>query len=167
MCYNADKVYSFHLTEVEIKQYPYFNFEEEQESLAYVNIYMLDYDLLKTEDYYTQFEKKYTDKGYSFKDSFIRAYYDYYNLDEYSCNPGPVYYFYQIANMSNIDIKPGFKIASIDFIKSNIKNKGYGTILLSKVEDFLKKSCFKTIVIQLLNNDEKLINFYKKAGLSI
>lgn len=66
--------------------------------------------------------------------------------------------------MSDIEISPGFKIASIDYIKSNIENKGYGTILLNEVECFLKENGFKTMAIQLLNNTEKLIKFYKKFG---
>ena len=162
--YNADKVYSFHLTKSEIKQYPYFNYEEQDKSLAYANIYMLDYDLLKTEEYYIEFEKFHQNEGLNFKDSFTKAYYDYYELEEYTYNPGPTHYFYQIMNMSSIPIKEGFKIASIDFIKSNIENQGYGTILLNKIEDFLKEHGFKTIALQLLNNNEKLINFYEKTG---
>ena len=164
--YNADKVYSFHLTETEIKQYPYFNYEEQDKSLAYANIYMLDYDLLKEEEYYAKFEKEYLGNGYSFKESFTKTYFDYYELEERlnDFHIIPQQYFHQIIAMSDIEINQGFKIASIDFIKSNIKNQGYGTIILNKTEDFLKECGFKTITLQLLKNNEKLINFYKKAG---
>ena len=63
----------------------------------------------------------------------------YYELEERYDNPGPVHYFHQIIDMSDFDIKPGFKIASIDFIKSNVQNKGYGRIILNKTEEFLKE----------------------------
>lgn len=162
--YDADKVYSFHLSEEGIKTYPYFHYDMQEESLAYANIYMLDYDLLKDDNYYNEFEEYYINKGHNFKESFAKAYYDYYELEERYDNPGPVHYFHQIIDMSDFDIKPGFKIASIDFIKSNVQNKGYGRIILNKIEEFLKEYGFKTIAIQLLENSQKLINFYENAG---
>jgi GNAT superfamily N-acetyltransferase len=166
MYYKADKQYSFHFTKKGINKYEYFNEKEEANSLAYTNIYMIDYDLLKLEKYYVEIEQDYINKGYNFKESFTNAYEDYYELKE-RINEFyiiPQQYFHQIIDMSDIEINPGFKIASIDYIKSNIENKGYGTILLNEIENFLKENGFKTIAIQLLNNTEKLINFYKKNG---
>lgn len=162
--YNADKIYSFHLTEKGIKKYPYYNFEAQESSLAYANIYMIEHHLLKADKYYTTFENYYINKGLDFKESFTKAYYDYYELEERYDNIGPAHYFHQIIEMSNVKIKPDFKIASIDFIKSNVENKGYGKTILNKVEKFLIESGFKQIVIQLLDDNQRLIRFYKKAG---
>lgn len=161
---NTDKIYSFHLTKKELKKYPYYNFDAQNSSLAYANIYMVEYDLLKANKYYPVFEEHYKNKGLCFKESFLKAYNDFYELEERYYNPGPEHYFYQIIEMSDIQVKPGFKIALIDFIKSNIENKGYGKIILNRIEEFLKESEFKQIVLQLLNDNEKLIRFYKKTG---
>lgn len=162
--YNADKIYSFQLTEDGIKRYPYYDFDNQESSLAYANIYMIEHQLLKVDEYYPTFENYYINKGFNFKESFTKAYYDYYELEERYDNPGPAHYFHQIMNMSDVEIKPGFKIASIDFIKSNVENKGHGKTILNKVEEFLKESDFKQIVIQLLDDNERLIRFYQKAG---
>ncbi|MGM9875902.1 MAG: GNAT family N-acetyltransferase [Bacilli bacterium] len=52
-------------------------------------------------------------------------------------------------------------------VSSNVRNKGYGKILLNAMEEYLYNQGCKNILIGVFSYNDKAINFYEKNGYHI